>query len=68
MGQDFNLPKTEVTFGAGTNDGNRITYFVNILDDTLVEGTENFTLTGSVAPPASFSGSITVSIIDNDGK
>lgn len=68
MGQDFNLPRTEVTFDAGANDGNRITFFVDILDDPLVEGTENFTLAGSVTPPASFSGSITVSIIDNDGK
>ena len=68
MDQDFNLLKTEITFDAGANDGNQITLFVNILDDTLVEGTENFTLTGSVAPPASFSGSITVSILDNDGK
>ena len=68
MGQDFNLSRTEVTFDAGTNDGNRITFFVDILDDPLVEGTENFTLTGSVAPPASFNGSITVSILDNDGK
>ena len=68
MGHDFNLSRTEVTFGIGANDGARITIFVDILDDTLVEGTENFTLTGSVAPPASFSGSITVSIIDNDGK
>ena len=66
MGQDFNLSRTEVTFDVGANDGNRISVFVNILDDLLVEGTENFTLTGSVAPPASFSGSITVSIIDDD--
>ena len=68
MGQDFNLSRTEVTFGIGTNDGFIITIFASILDDPLVERTESFTLTGSVAPPASFSGSITVSIIDNDGK
>ena len=68
MGHDFNLSRTEVTFDIGANDGARITIFVDILDDTLVEGTENFTLAGSVTPPASFSGSITVSIIDNDGK
>ena len=68
VGQDFSLSQTEVTFSAGTTDGNTTGIFVNILDDTLVEGTENFTLTGSVAPPASFGSSITVSIIDDDGK
>ena len=69
MGQDFLLSRTEVTFALGTNDGNVISTFVDILDDLLVEGTENFTLTGSVAPPASFvGGPVTVSIIDNDGK
>ena len=66
MGQDFILSRTEVMFGVGSNSGNSINIFVQILDDTLVEGTENFTLTGSVAPPASFGSSITVSIIDND--
>ena len=68
VGQDFILSRTEVTFRAGTTDGNTIRVFVDILDDTLVEGTEDFTLTGSVAPPASFGSSITVSIIDDDGK
>ena len=68
MGQDFILSRTEVTFDEGSTSGNSINIFVDILNDTLVEGTENFTLTGSVAPPASFSGSITISIIDNDGK
>lgn len=68
VGQDFTLSRTEVTFALGTNDGNVISAFVDILDDLLVEGTENFTLTGSVAPPASFGSSITVSIIDDDGK
>lgn len=57
-----------MTFAIGTNDGNTITIFASILDDPFVEGTESFTLTGSVAPPATFSGSITVSIIDDDGK
>ena len=66
MGEDFILSRTEVTFDVGTTYGNAINILVNILDDTLVEGTENFTLTGSVAPPASFGSSITVSIIDDD--
>ena len=69
MGQDFILSRTEVTFGVGSESGNGINIIVDILDDLLVEGTENFTLTGSVAPPASFvGGPVTVSIIDNDGK
>ena len=69
MGQDFTLSRTEVTFGLGTNDGNIISVFVDILDDLFIEGTENFTLTGSVAPPASFVGRpVMVKIIDDDGK
>ena len=69
MGQDFTLSRTEVTFGLGTNDGNVISVFVDILDDLFIEGRENFTLSGSVAPPASFvGGPVTVRIIDDDGK
>ena len=69
VGQDFILSRTEVTFALGTNDGNVISVSVDILDDLLVEGMENFTLTGSVAPPALFvGGPVTVTIIDNDGK
>ena len=67
VGLDFILYQTELTFAEGTSSGDII--FVDILDDLLVEGTENFTLTGSVAPPALFvGGPVTVSIIDNDGK
>ena len=69
MGQDFILSRTEVTFREGSDSDNTINFFVDIRDDLLVEGTENFILTGSVAPPASFvGGPVTVSIIDNDGK
>ena len=69
MGQDFTLPRTEVTFAGGSISSNTINILVDFLDDLLVEGTENFTLTGSVAPPALFVGSpVTVTIIDNDGK
>ena len=67
VGLDFILHQTELTFAEGTSSGDVI--FVDILDDLLVEGTESFTLTGSVAPPALFvGGPVTVSIIDNDGK
>ena len=67
VGLDFILHQTELTFAEGTSSGDII--FVDILDDLLVEGTENFSLTGSVALPALFvGGPITVTIIDNDGK
>ena len=51
-----------------------MTVFVNVLDDLLVEGTECFTLSGSIsittaAPGASFvGGPATVCILDNEGK
>ena len=58
MGQDFNLSQSEVTFDSGANDGNTITVFVDVLDDLFVEGTESFTLSGSIgSPSASGSGS-----------
>ena len=52
MGQDFNLSQSEVTFELGANDGNTITVFVDILDDLFVEGTESFTLSGSIGSPS----------------
>ena len=73
-GQDFTLLRSEITFDAGANDGNTITVFVDALDDLLVEGTECFTLSGSIstttAPPgASFVGDpATVCLLDNEGK
>ena len=69
MGQDFTLSQTEVTFDIGANDGNTIAAFVDVLDDLLVEGTENIVLSGSVAAPASFvGGPVTVRILDDDSK
>ena len=66
------LVRDEVTFDIGANDDNTISLPVNILDDLLVEGTETFTLTGSVVTlgtGATFvGGSVTISIVDNDGK
>ena len=52
MGQDFNLSQSEVTFDSGANDGSTMTVFVDVLDDLLVEGTESFTLSGSIGSPA----------------
>ena len=73
-GQDFTLNRSEVTFDIGANNGNTINVFVDVLDDLLVEGTECFTLSGSIstttaAPGASFVGDpATVCILDNEGK
>ena len=52
VGQDFNLSQSEVTFELGTNDGKTKTVFVDVLDDLLVEGTESFTLSGSIGCPS----------------
>ena len=74
MGQDFTLSRSTVTFDIGANDGNTIIVFVDVLDDVLVEGTECFTLSGSIstttaAPGASFvGGPATVCILDNEGR
>ena len=69
MGQDFTLSQTEVTFDLGANDGTSMTVFVDVLDDLLVEETENIVLSGSVAAPASFvGGPATVRILDDDSK
>ena len=58
-----------MTFDVGAIDGTTLTVIVDILDDLLVEGTENIVLSGRVASPASFvGGPATVSILDDDGK
>ena len=58
-----------MTFDLGANNGNAISIFVNILDDNLVEGTEDVVLAGSVDAPASFvSGPATFNIPDDDCK
>ena len=58
-----------MTFDLGANNGNAISIFVNILDDNLVEGTEDVVLAGSVDAPASFvGGPATFNILDDDCK
>jgi len=60
-----------VTFDQGANNGNIITTVIDVLDDPLIEGTETFTISGSVDPPASFvpgRDTANVTILDNDGK
>ena len=73
MGQDFTLSRNQLSFQQGANDGNTITFFIDVLDDLLVEGTENIILSGSVESPtvsgAVFvGGPVTVSIFDDEGK
>ena len=71
-GTDFVLAQDEVTFDAGANDGNTISIRIEIWDDLSVEGTERFTLTGSVVTTGTIGvfegGPPTVSILDDDSK
>ena len=60
-----------MTFDQGTNDSNVQVLAINIHDDQLLEGTENFVISSNVTPPASFvpgGDTVTVDILDNDGK
>ena len=69
MGQDFTLSKTEVTFELGDHNGNGITTRVTVVDDLLMEGTENIILHASAPSPASFVGDpVTINILDDDSK
>jgi len=70
-GSDFIFDPFQFTFDIGARDGNTISFPIIILDDLLVEGTETFTLTGSVVNlviPAIFVVGATITILDNDGK
>ena len=51
-GDDFHLLRHEVTFVQGTTTGN--TQSASLIDDSLVEGTESFVVSGNVTAPASF--------------
>ena len=60
-----------MTFDQGTNDSNVQALAINIWDDQLLEGTENFVISGNVTQPASFvagGDTVTVNILDSDGK
>jgi len=72
-GADFELVRDQVTFDNGVGEINRaIAVPIMIQDDLLVEGTETFSLAGSVVTTgtgATFvGGPATISILDNDGK
>ena len=60
-----------MTFVQGATSGNTQSALIEINDDSLVEGTERFVISGNVTAPASFvpGGDITtLSILDNDGE
>ena len=76
-GDDFSLANstltfdTDVTFDQSTDDSYTQALSINIHDDQLLEGTENFVISGNVTAPASFvpgGHTVTVDILDNDGK
>ena len=60
-----------MTFDRGGTTGNTQSTLIDIIDDSLVEGTESFVVSGNVTAPASFvpgGDTTTVNILDNDGK
>ena len=60
-----------MTFDQGATTGNTQSTLINITDDSLVEGTESFVVSGNVTAPASFvpgRDTTTVNILDNDGE
>ena len=60
-----------MTFYRGATTGSTQSASIDIVDDSLVEGTESFVVTGNVTAPASFvpgGDTTTVTILDNDGK
>ena len=70
-GDDFHLLRHEVTFVQGATTGNTQNVSIDIIDDSLVEETESFVISGSITAPASFvpgRDTTTVNILDNDGE
>ena len=60
-----------MTFDQANNDSYTQVLAINIWDDQLLEGTENFVISGNVTPPASFvagGDTVTVYILDDNGK
>ena len=71
--RDFRLLTTELMFLNGTNVYNDSikTVGISIVNDSLVEGTETFVISGSVTPPAKFlpgRNMNTITIIDDERK
>ena len=60
-----------MTFVQGATTGTTQNVSIDIIDDSLVEGTESFVFSGNVTAPASFvpgRDTTTVNILDNDGE
>ena len=60
-----------MTFHQGATTGNAQNASVEITDDSLVEGTESFVVSGDVTAPTLFvpgGDTATVTILDNDGE
>jgi len=60
-----------VTFVQGATTGTTQNVSIDIIDDSLVEGTESFVVSGNVTAPATFvpgKDTTTVNILDNDGE
>ena len=60
-----------MTFFQKATTGTIQNALIQIIDDSLAEGTENFVVSGNVTAPASFvagNNTATVNILDNDGK
>ena len=60
-----------MTFDRGATTGNTQNVSIDIIDDSLVEGTESFVVSGNVTALASFvpgGDTVTVNIQDNDGE
>ena len=69
--EDFSLSTNELVFLAGANSSTVQTFVITIHDDNLVEGTENFVISGSVTSPAMFlpgRNMTTITILDNERK
>ena len=60
-----------MTFDRGATSGSSQSTLIDIANDSSVEGTESFVVSGSVTAPASFvpvGDTTTVNILDNDGE
>ena len=60
-----------MTFYQGATTGDTQNASVEITDDSIVEGTESFVVSGDVTAPASFvpgGDTATVTILDNDSE
>ena len=60
-----------MTFFQKATTGTIQNALIQLIDDSLVEGTESFVVSGNVTAPASFvagNNTATVNILDNDGE